>query len=479
MNGMSMPVGDLRPELVLLVGAVVVLLFALFAPRDKQRWAAGIAIVVLAVAVWTTGILLAGPERLTFYGTYAVDGAALWGKVIVLGTTAIVVMLSVEWFATDPRHGEYYAMLLLAALGAMLMAGAADLLELSLAVLLSSATAAILIAWHRTSRRASEAAIKFYLLGALTNAAMMYGIVLLFGLAAATTYTDLNVALGRASPTVLVAGTGLVLVGLAFKLGAVPAHAWLPDAADGAPAPVAAFVATVPKVGALIALARLMTVIPEDRSGWRVVVAVIAAATMTLGNVAALWQDDVRRLLGWSAVSQTGYGLLAVVAIGRSGLALPSLLFFLAAYALGNLAAFGVVVALRGLADRRSYAGLAARRPWLAFAMTPALLSFIGVPPLAGFPAKLTLLGAAIEAKYGWLAVVAVVNTVISVAYYVRVFVPMYFEQPASDAANADMPTLGPWAIGGACVAALGIVVLGVWSGPLVRGLGVATLLPH
>ena len=171
--------------------------------------------------------------------------------------------------------------------------------------------------------------------------------------------------------------------------------------------------------------------------------------------------------------------LLAVVAMGRSALALPSLLFFLAAYALGNLAAFGVVGALRGLADRGAYAGLAVPRPWLAFAMTMALLSLIGVPPLAGVPAKLTLLGAAIDAKYGWLAVVAVINTAISVAYYVRVFVPMYSERPAGDATVVGVSTLGPWAIGGACVAGLGIVVLGIWSGPFVRGLGVATLLPH
>lgn len=478
MNGASMPVGDLRPELALLIGAVVVLLFALFAPRNRQRWAAAITIVVLAVAVWMTVSLLATSGRLTFSGTYAVDGAALWGKVIVFGTTAIVVLLSVEWFATDPRHGEYYTMLLLAALGATLMAGAVDLLELSLAVLLSSATASILIAWHRRSRRAGEAAIKFYLLGALTNAAMMFGVVLLFGLVTTTTYAELHSALGRANSTVLVAATALVLVGLAFKLGAVPAHSWLPDAADGAPAPVAAFVATVPKIGALIALARLMSVIPEETSGWRVVVAAIAAVTMTLGNVAALWQEDVRRLLGWSAVSQTGYGLMAVVAVGRSGLALESLLYFLAAYALGNLAAFGVVVALRGLADRTSYAGLATRRPWLAFAMTISLLSFIGVPPLAGFAAKLTLFGATIDAGYGWLAIVAAINTVISIAYYVRVFVPMYFEEAAVEDA-ARFALVGPLAVAGASAAALGLIVIGIWNGPVLGAFSAGSLLPH
>lgn len=471
---MRMPVGDLLPELIVLGGAVAVLLFALFAPRRHQSWAAVLALATLAAAAASTAALMHGPERLTFAGTYAVDGAALWGKVIVLAITAAVVALSVEWFAGDPRHGEYYALLLLSALGAVLLAGAADLMQLTLAVLLASATGAVLVAYHRRSRRSGEAAMKFYLLGALTNGAMVFGVVLLFGLAGTTTFGGLLDRLGGASAPPLVAATGLVLVGLTFKLGAVPAHAWLPDVADGAPAPVAAFMAATPKVGALIALARLVVVLPEETSGWRPLVAVLAALTMTLGNVAALWQDDVRRLLGWSAVSQTGYGLIAVVALGRSELALPALLYFLVAYALATVAAFGVVVELRGQADRARYAGLAAERPWLALALLVSLLSFVGVPPLAGFAAKLTLFGAAVDAGYGWLAVLAVANTVVSVAYYVRVLAPAYFE-PAPD---APRPMLGRWAALGVAAGTAGVVGLGVWADPLLRAFRASRLLP-
>ncbi|HEX7940618.1 MAG TPA: proton-conducting transporter membrane subunit, partial [Gemmatimonadaceae bacterium] len=215
----------------------------------------------------------------------------------------MVIALSVDWFATDPRHGEYYSLLLLSALGAVLLAGAADLMQLTLGVLLSSATGYVLTAYHRRSRRAAEAALKYYLLGALANGAMVYGVVLLFGLAATTTFSGLRARLPGSSALPLIVGTGLVTVGLAFKMGAVPAHAWMPDVADGAPAPVAAFVTVAPKVGALVALARLVAVLPAGDAGWRPLVALLAALTMTLGNVAALWQEDVRRLLGWSAVS--------------------------------------------------------------------------------------------------------------------------------------------------------------------------------
>lgn len=491
MHGMAgMAVGDLLPEIILLVGAVVILLVALFTPRRLQAWTAVLALATLAASALATAGLLGGAERLTFADTYAVDGTALWGKLIVLAVTAVVVAFSVDWFREDPRHGEYYTLLLMSALGAALLAGAADLMQLTLAVLLSSATGYVLTAYHRRSRRAGEAAIKYYLLGALTNGAMVYGVVLLFGLAATTTFAGLLARLPAADPLPLVAGVGLVVVGLAFKMGAVPAHAWMPDVADGAPAPVAAFVTAAPKVGALVALARLIVVLPEDGVGWRPLVALLAALTMTLGNVAALWQDDVRRLLGWSAVSQTGYGLMAVVALGRSDLAVPSLLYFLVAYVVANLAAFGVVIALRGRAARADYRGLAARHPWLTVALAVSFLSFVGIPPLAGFAAKLALFAAAIDAGYGWLAILAVVNSVISVAYYGRVLGPAYFEA-ARDPAGGDppghvvgqwaaepFPMLGVWAAVGVAVCAALLVVLGIGADNLLHAFRASRLLP-
>lgn len=473
MGAMDMPLGSVAPEIILVVGAVVVLIFALFAPRRFQAWAAGLALVTLAVSATASALMLRGSQSLTFFDTYAADDTAVWAKLIVLAVTAVTVVLSVEWFAGDPRHGEYYTLLLLSALGAVALAGAADLMGIILGLLLSSATGYVLAAYHRRDARSGEAAMKYYLLGALTNGALVYGAVLLFGLGATTTLLGLADALPGADGAALVTGTGLVVLGLAFKLGAVPAHAWVPDVADGAPAPVAAFLTVAPKVGALIALARLAATLPESDVGWRPLVAVLAAATMTYGNLAALHQDDVRRLLGWSAVSQAGYGLMAVVALGRSDLAVSSLVYFLAAYAVANLAAFGVVIELRGRTDRRTYAGLASARPLLAGVLVLSFLSLVGIPPLAGFTAKVLLFGAAIDAGYTWLAILAVVNTVVSLAYYLRVLAPSYFEPLAG-----PVPVLGQWARAATLACGAGVVVLGVAADGVLDALTAARLLP-
>ncbi|MDP8958370.1 MAG: NADH-quinone oxidoreductase subunit N [Actinomycetota bacterium] len=467
-----MPVGDVVPELALALGAVAVLVFALFAPRRRQPVAALLALGAIGTAALASLAMLRGPQALSFFDTYAADGAAVWAKLILLGVAALVVLLSVEWFRTDPRHGEYYFLLLVSTLGAVVLAAAADLMELILGVVLSSAPGYVLASYHRDSPRSGEAGIKYFLLGGLTNGALLYGAALLFGLAGTTTYPGLAEGLASSRGVALVAAVALVAVALAFKLGAVPAHAWLPDVADGAPAPVAAFLTTAPKVGALVALARFALLLPEDGVGWRAAVAVLAAATMTLGNLAALWQEDVRRLLGWSAISQTGYALMAVVALGRSELAVPSLLLFLAAYALANLAAFGVVVELVGAADRSSYRGLASAHPLLAGALVIAFLSFVGIPPLVGFPAKLAVFAVAIEAGYAWLAVVAAANTVVSLAYYLRVVGPAYLER-----APEPLPLLGQPAAVATGLAALGVVAAGILADPLLRVFGLARLL--
>ncbi|QGG96945.1 NADH-quinone oxidoreductase subunit NuoN [Actinomarinicola tropica] len=465
--------GDVIPELVLVVGGVVVLLYALAVPRRLQSGAAVLALLTVAVAAATTIPMLDGPEAYTFAETYARDLPAVWAKLIVLAATAAVIALSLPWFRSDPRSGEYYTLLLFSALGAVLLAGATDLKQFVVSMLLSSATGYVLTAYHRLSRASAEAGIKYFLLGALTSASMLIGVAYLFGLGGTTTLPGLRTGLTSTSGPGLAVAAALVVVAVAFKLGAVPAHAWMPDVAEGAPAPVAAFVTSVPKVGAFLFLARLVLVLPPDGLGWRPLVAVIAATTMTLGNLAALWQDDVRRLLGWSSVSQTGYGLLAIVAVQRSELALPSLLYFLLAYVLANVAAFGVVVQLRGRTDRLTYAGLARARPLLAATLTITLLSFIGVPPLAGFAAKLSLFAAAIDAGYGWLAVLGAINTVVSIAYYARVIAPMYFDDLAG-----PVPVLSRTAGFAAVITGSLVVLVGVGAELLFRAFDGIQLLP-
>ena len=445
---------EVVPEIVVLVGAVVVLLVALAVPRSGQRHLPWLSLATLGAAALATLPQLRGPQRVGFFDTYALDGTAVVGKLVVLAVAAVTVGLTVEWFRTDARAGELQSLLLFATLGAVLLAGAADLSELVLALLLSSATGYVLAAYHRGSKESAEAALKYYLLGALANALMLVGVALLFGLGGTTTYTGLSAALPGADSVGVLAGTALLLLGVAFKVGATPLHPWVPDVAEGAPAPAAAFLADAPV-------------------GWRPAIALVAAATMTVGNLAALWQDDVRRLLGWSAVSQTGYALMAPVALGRSDLAVPSLLLFLAAYAAANLAAFGVVVELRGRTALQDYAGLGRTRPWLLVALVVAFLSMVGIPPLGGFAGKLALFAATIDAGYTWLAVLAVVNSVVSLFYYARVLGPGYF-----DPRPAPAPVLGSFAAVATGVAAVATVLIGVAAEPLLRTFADAALLP-
>ncbi len=453
---------DVLPVLILAGGAILLIFYAMFASRALQVWSALGATVVLAIAGLASGWYLGDAPGITFFGTFAADQTWLWGTLIILVVTVLSILLSVEWFRSDAREGEYYVILVLSALGAILLAGAVDLMELIVAMLLSSVTGFTLAAYHRKSRAATEAGIKYYLLGALANGAMVYGAALLFGLAGGTGFAELRTGLVDADPLALIVGFAMLAIGIAFKLGSVPAHQWMPDVAQGAPAPAAAFLLVAGKVGALIVLMRLVMVLPESAVGWRPLIAVIAAVTMTLGNLAALWQEDVRRMLGWSAVSQTGYGLLAVVAVGRSDLAVSSMLFFLAAYAVGNMAAFGVIVKLRGLTSRESFRGLAKPHPWLMGALVVSFLSFIGIPPLGGFTAKLLLMGAVIDSGYAWLAVLTVINSVISLFYYARVMGPAYFDDPAEP--RPLMGRLASWAVG---IAVVAVVAIGVIAQPL------------
>ncbi len=466
-----MPVGDLAPEIALILTAVIVVLFAAFAPRRLQWLAATLALGGMASA---TVLLLrqAGMAQLTFSGVWALDAASLWARLLILATTAVCALLAPRWFEADPRHGEYYAILLFSALGAMAMAAAADLMQLVMAVLLSSVTGYVLAAYHRAWAISVEAGMKYFLLGALSNALLVIGAVLLYGTTRATGYAEMAPGLVAPSP-LLYAGLALVVVGLAFKLGAVPAHAWVPDVAEGAPVPSAAFLTVAPKIGAAVALARLADLIPPDALAIRPLIAVLAVASMTLGNLAALGQDDLRRLIGWSSVSQAGYALMAVAVIGLSPAALPALVIFLASYAAGNVAAFAVVAHLRGRTAMADLDGMARARPGAALVLVLAFLSLTGIPPVLGFVGKLLLFQATIQGGYAWLAAVAAANTVLSLVYYARVLGRAYFGEP-----RGAMAALGPWSAAALWIAAAAVVLPAALAQLLLAGIEGAALLP-
>lgn len=464
------------PQLVLVVGAAVTLVAALVLPQARQWVGAPLALATLAAGGLVQAGLLARSDQLAFDGMWVLDAATGVAGIVICGAAALAVLLAPEWLATDPRHGEYYALVVLAALGAMVMAAAGDLNQLIVGVVLSSVTGYVLAAYHRRSALAVEAGMSYFLIGGLANLALLVAAVLAFAATGTTLYADMALTPGLtadADPWLLVPLAATGTVALAFKAGAVPAHGWVPDVAQGAPVPSAALLTVVPKIGGMLALARLVSLLPAE-SGVGPAVAVVAALTMTLGNLAALRQDDVRRLLGWSSVSQAGYALMGVAAVGRSDEAVGALLLFLAVYAVANVGAFAVVALLRGRTRIEDYAGLARTRPWAAAALTLCLLSLVGIPPLAGFAGKLAVFTATIDAGLGWLAVLAVVNTVVSLAYYLRVIAPAYLGTPG----QAPVHLLGRWAGVATGLTAAGVVGLGLIATLVLSALEGQPLLP-
>ncbi|WP_432486629.1 NADH-quinone oxidoreductase subunit N [Kineococcus sp. SYSU DK018] len=469
----------LLPEICLLVGALAVLLSGSFLPRQRQWIARLVAVTALLGSAAASVVALTGPAHTVYAHTYAVDTAGGAARLIVVAATLLVVCLGVDELAGHQRESETYALLLLSALGAVVMAGASDLLVLAVAFLLASVPLYGLIGLARTGA-AAEAVVKAYLIGALTNVLLLVGVALLHAVSAATTYAELATRLAGAPTAVLALGVTGVLAGLLFKAGGVPAHFWVPDAAQGSSATAAAFSTTVPKVGALVAAYRFLDALPGAGSGgvdWPLLVAVLAVLSMTLGNLAAYRQDDPRRLLGFSTVSQVGYLLLPVAVAGRSDLALPSLLLYLAGYAVTNLGAFAVVAALPQRRTLASYRGLARERPALAAALLVCLLSLVGTPPTAVFVGKLTTFTAAWDGGAAWLVVVAALNTVASLFYYLRWLAPVFREDPASGGRDGEGRGTGrqaedpsarrPRATLAAVGAAVLVLLAGLGAGPL------------
>lgn len=416
----GMPMGRdlalLLPQLVVVLTAVVALVAEML---RRPRAALGLTVVGLLVA---TGLAvpLVGVRTTVFMGTYRIDDLSVWATLILAPATALCALLAVPEVGGTDREGTVYSLLSFTALGALVLAGAGDTMFLVLGVLLASLGSFALVAYPRDDR-ATEAALKYLVFGSVASAAMIYGLTFWYGATGSTTLGDL----ARLTNAPLVAvGLLAALVGLGYKAGLAPFHFWAPDAYDGGPLAVAAFLSVVPKIGAIFALAQVARSLPEAPLDWRPVVAVLAVASMAWGNLAALPQTNVVRLLAYSSIAQSGYFLLGVVALGRSPLAIRALVVFAAAYAAMNLGAFAVVA--RAGRDLPALAGVGRAAPWTGAALVVFLLSLVGVPPLAGFVGKLLLFGAALDAGYGWLAVVAILNSVLSLAVYLRLIVPLY-----------------------------------------------------
>ncbi|WP_240432486.1 NADH-quinone oxidoreductase subunit N [Rubrobacter indicoceani] len=419
MGGMNMgrDLPLLAPEIAVLLTAVGALVFEMLKlPR------VGLPFTVVGLLVATgLSVPLVGTDTTIFQDTFRVDPLSVWAKIVLLPATVLCVLLSYREVKDTYREGTVYALFSFTALGAFVLAGAGDVMFLVLGVLLSSLGSFALVAYPRDDR-ATEAAMKYLVFGSVTSAVMIFLITFWFGATGSTLLSDLGQLEGM--PLAAAAGLVAVFVGLGYKAAIAPFHFWSPDAYDGGPLSVAAFLSVVPKVGAIFALAQVASDLPPGEAGWPYIVGALAVLSMTYGNLAALVQDNVVRLLAYSSVAQAGFFLLGVVAVGQGELALRSLIVFAAAYAAMNLGAFAVVLQVgRNLTD---FTGLGRSAPLAGGAMVVFLISLVGIPPLGGFVGKLLLFGAAIEAGFLWLAVAAILNSALSLAVYLRIIVPMY-----------------------------------------------------
>lgn len=420
------------------------------------------------------------PAASILLGTFSVDRFSLFVDFLVLASVGLVILASVDYVRQLERfRGEYFGLLLFSTTGMMLLGSATELITIYISLELTTLPLAALAAFLMTSK-SSEAGMKFLIIGAISSAIMLYGMALIYGFSGGTKLEEIAAVFQSSARQdmpfggyALLVGVVLALVGFGFKISAVPFHMWVPDIYEGAPAPVVAFLSVASKAAAFAVLIRILfTGFFDVGLDWGVLMAVMAAASMTLGNLAAIGQTNIRRLFGYSAIAHAGY-ILVGVAAGVKGsttdpgdlefvpIGLNSVLFYLGAYAAANLTAFFAIIAIsnRTGSDMISdYAGVARRAPFLAIALTLALIALIGVPPTSIFIAKLFIFTAAVKSGLAWLAILGVINSVVSAYYYVRIIRTMFLDPPPDQEAIGMSPT--SWVsltVAGAAMLGIGI----------------------
>ncbi|MEX2221202.1 MAG: NADH-quinone oxidoreductase subunit N [Candidatus Rokuibacteriota bacterium] len=471
-----LPVVDLRPllpMLVLALTAAVVIVLDLLPPRDRKDhlgFVSALGVVAMLITTYGMTFSIGGGELRGFRGMVVLDPYALFFNIVIGYATGLVLLLSMDYIRrAGQESGEFYILILLSALGMMLMASAGDLIIVFLGLETMSIALYVLAGFFRNRLEAGEASMKYFLMGAFASGFFLYGIALIFG---ATGSTNLDrianaVAAGAGRDPMLVIGFALLLVGFGFKISSVPFHMWAPDVYEGAPTSISAFIATGSKAAAFASLLRvLLTAVRGAPLDWPLLMWGLAVLSMTVGNVVALAQQNLKRMLAYSSIAHVGYMLVGVVAGGSMGNG--SVLFYLLVYTFTTAGAFGVILLLerggREAVQLADLGGLAARHPLLALALSIFLLSLIGIPPTAGFVGKFYLFGAAVKSGYVWLAVIGVLNSAVAAYYYLRLIIFMYMREPEG------APTVLAPSFSGALalvVALWGVVQLGVFPGPL------------
>ncbi len=464
----------IMPALVIVSTMLIVLIFDLFDAISKKVLGlitivgAGIALVV------SIQMLQAGEVGTTFIkvsevdpeaeGMFKVDSYSLFFNIIFLVSTILVTLISLSYLGRDDRkQGPYYLLILLATLGMMLMAAGNELIIVFLGLELMSLSLYVLAGYFRDSPASSEAGMKYLLLGAFASAFFLYGIALIYGAIGTTSIPDIadNLTADSKSP-LLFAGVFLLIVGFGFKVAIVPFHQWAPDVYEGAPTTIAAFISAGPKAAGFAAFLRIfMEALPVITQEWNMVLVVLAMLTMTVGNVIAIAQTNIKRMLAYSSIAHAGYVLIGLAAANKTGTS--SAIMYLLIYCVMNIGAFGAVI-LAKTADGESlmisdYAGLGFKKPLLGMLMSLMLLSLAGFPPTAGFVGKFYIFKSAVEAGHYWLVIVGAINTAIAAFYYLRVVVTMYMREPEDELEFNPYPAT---LVIGLVLAAIGVLLLGI-----------------
>ncbi len=478
---------NILPEIVLALGAMLVLMADLFVPRERRNTVTLLSVGVLAATVGAM-VAVGNPHATVARGLLTIDAFGIFFKLVVLGAAALALLMSGPYLeAENTPVGAYCFLLLAATLGMMVMASGAELVTIVVGLETMAIAFYILVGFLKPSERSNEAAVKYFLLGAFSLGILLYGMSLLYALTGSTSLGAIATVLGGAAPvdrSVLLLAVGLIVAGVGFKIAAVPFHMWAPDVYEGAPTPITAFLSVGSKAASFAMLLRLFVEgLPSVSDEWRTLFYVLSVLSMTVGNLAALTQSNVKRMLAYSSVAHAGYLLIGVVAGSVRGV--TATLVYLAVYVFMQMGAFAVVVLLRrkdSIGDElKDFNGLYGRNPAAALAMLFFLLSLGGIPPTAGFMGKLWLFGAAVESGYVWLAVIGVLNSVLSLYYYLRVVTFMFLKhEPVG-----STPVLVPVLAATVALALAGTLGLGLYPRPLfdlaevsARALGVLAQMP-
>ncbi len=462
------------PEIIIAATALIVLMLQAFLGARGRNYFGyvtllGVAAAFIMVFIKPAPFVYKSVET-AFNGLWVVDNYSRLFKLIFLLGTGLTILISIQYVEDERiQHGEYYVLLMFATLGMMVMAGGTEMMTLFIGLELMSISLYALAGFTRTRLLSNEAAMKYFLLGSFATGFLLYGMALLYGATGTTSLQGISrfIISNHVKTPMPIIGMALLVIGFGFKIAAVPFHMWAPDVYQGAPSPVTAFMSAGPKAAAFAAFVRIfMDALPALHDEWVTLIWVLAALTMTVGNVIALVQDNIKRMLAYSSIAHAGYVLVAFLSAGEMGIS--SIMYYMLAYTLMNIGAFAIISVLGGTGEEKvcvsDYNGLGYTHPIAALAMSLFLFSLAGIPPTAGFMGKFYIFSAAIKQGYLGLAIIGVINSVISVYYYLRITVAMYMKpSEATDDQPLTRLIFSPACILAILISAIGVLRLGVF----------------